>query len=92
MELYKTYLVVGGMPGAVKEYLEEGSMIDARDTQSLILNTYIADMAKYTSPSDATKVMACFNSIPAQLAKDNKKFQYKVVQKGGSASLFGASL
>ena len=38
------------------------------------------------------KIRACYNSIPAQLAKDNKKFQYKVVQKGGSATLFGASI
>jgi len=92
LELYKTYLVVGGMPAAVNEYLREKRMIDAADIQNLILNTYIADMAKYATPSDAAKALACFNSIPAQLAKDNRKFQYKVVQKGGSASLFGASI
>ena len=42
--------------------------------------------------SDSAKTLKCFNSIPAQLAKENHKFQYKVVQRGGSASLFGASI
>ena len=92
LELYKTYLIVGGMPAAVTEYLKESRMIDAARVQSLILDTYVADMAKYASPSDVTKTLACFNSLPSQLAKDNRKFQYKVIQKGGSASLFGVSI
>ncbi len=49
-------------------------------------------MAKYASPGETVKIRACFNSIPAQLAKENKKFQYKVVQRGGSATLFGESI
>jgi hypothetical protein len=49
-------------------------------------------MAKYATPSDTTKIMACFDSIPAQLGKDNKKFQYKVVSQGGKASLFGMAI
>lgn len=49
-------------------------------------------MAKYASNADSVRIRACYNSIPAQLAKENKKFQYKVVQKGGSAALFGTSL
>lgn len=48
--------------------------------------------ANYASNSEAVKIRACYNSIPAQLAKDNKKFQYKVVQKGGFSTIFGASL
>ena len=92
LELYKTYLIIGGMPDAVKAYVEDKRMIEAVNVKMLILNTYIADMSKYTSSTEATKVMACYDSIPSQLAKDNKKFQYKVVQKGGKASLFGASL
>ncbi len=92
LDTYRTYMVVGGMPGVVKEFIEAGHMIDAINMQALILDTYIADMSKYTSTAEAAKVMACYNSIPAQLGKENHKFQYKVVQKGGSASLFGASL
>ena len=49
-------------------------------------------MAKYADNSDSDRIRACYNSIPAQLAKDNKKFQYKVVQKGGTAVIFGASI
>ena len=57
-----------------------------------IANNYVADMAKYAPPTEAVKIRACFDSIPAQLAKENKKFQYKVAQKGGSAALFGVSI
>ena len=49
-------------------------------------------MAKYTSRAEVIKVKNSYNSIPAQLAKDNKKFQYKIVQKGGTASLFAEAL
>jgi hypothetical protein len=92
LELYRTYLVVGGMPAAILEYGKDFRMFAARDVQNLILSTYVADMAKYATPLESTRTLACFNSIPAQLAKDNRKFQYKVVQKGGSTSLFGVSL
>lgn len=92
LELYRTYLVVGGMPAAILEYGKDFRMFAARDVQNLILSTYVADMAKYATPLESTRTLACFNSIPAQLAKDNRKFQYKVVRKGGSASLFGVSL
>lgn len=74
-------------PGHREVLLEEPPLV-----QNEILDNYIADMAKYVSNTDSVKIRACYNSIPAQLAKDNKKFQYKVVQKGGSATLFGASI
>ncbi len=92
LSLYHDYLIVGGMPEVVKVFLETNSYIDSGLVQSSIIDNYAADMAKYASNSDAVKIRACYNSIPTQLAKDNKKFQYKVVQKGGSASIFGASL
>lgn len=92
LDLYHDYLIIGGMPEAVKSFIEANSYIDASLVQSSIIDSYTADMAKYASNSEAVKIRACYNSIPAQLAKDNKKFQYKVVQKGGSSSIFGASL
>ena len=92
LDLYHDYLIIGGMPEAVKSFIETNSYIDASLVQSSIIDSYTADMAKYASNSEAVKIRACYNSIPAQLAKDNKKFQYKVVQKGGSSSIFGASL
>ena len=90
--LYHDYLIVGGMPEAVKVFIETNSYIDSGLVQRSIIDNYTADMAKYASNSEAVKIRACYNSIPAQLAKDNKKFQYKVVQKGGSSTIFGASL
>lgn len=92
LQIYREYLLVGGMPEAVSVYAEEKSIMDTIDIQNNILNAYIADMAKYASTSDTTKIMACFDSIPAQLAKDNRKFQYKVVAQGGKASMFGTSI
>lgn len=92
LELYREYLVIGGMPASINAFLQSNSFLDVSLVQSGILDNYIADMAKYASNSDSVKIRACYNSIPAQLAKDNKKFQYKVVQKGGSSTLFGASI
>lgn len=92
IELYREYLIIGGMPACINAFLKSGSFLDVPLAQNEILDNYIADMAKYASNTDSVKIRACYNSIPAQLAKENKKFQYKVVQKGGSATLFGASI
>lgn len=92
IELYREYLIIGGMPACINAFLKSGSFLDVPLVQNEVLDNYIADMAKYASNTDSVKIRACYNSIPAQLAKDNKKFQYKVVQKGGSATLFGASI
>jgi predicted AAA+ superfamily ATPase len=92
MELYKKYLIIGGMPAAVKEFNETLSFLTVKDIQGRILNEYVADMAKYASPATTVKIRACYNSIPAQLAKENVKFQYKTVQRGGTATIFGESI
>ena len=92
IELYRQYLITGGMPAVVRQFIETQSFIDIVDIQSRIVNEYLADMAKYATASTSVKIRACYNSIPTQLAKENTKFQYKVVQKGGSATLFGESI
>lgn len=92
LELYKQYLITGGMPAVVREFLETQSLLSVTEIQARILNEYIADMAKYANTSTSVKIRACYNSIPAQLAKENSKFQYKLVQKGGTASIFGESI
>ncbi|MDR1766692.1 MAG: ATP-binding protein [Lachnospiraceae bacterium] len=92
IEYYRIYLIVGGMPACVSAYERHKKTILVPNVQNEILSNYVGDMAKYTEPSEVVKIRACFDSIPAQLAKENHKFQYKVVQKGGSASLFGASI
>ena len=80
------------MPESVKAFLNHESFMDVPEIQNEILNDYLADMAKYATNTEAGKIRACYHSIPAQLAKDNKKFQYKVIQKGGSTTLFGTSI
>lgn len=92
MGIYRQYLIIGGMPAVVKEFIDSGSYLTVRDVQGRIQNEYVADMAKYATPATAVKIRACYNSIPAQLAKENVKFQYKTVQRGGTATLFGESI
>jgi len=92
LDLYKLYLIIGGMPRAVLEYVENRSLLTVPDVQNKIINDYIADMAKYATNTESVKIRAAYNSIPVQLAKENKKFQYKLAQKGGTATIFGAAI
>lgn len=92
LKLYRTYLIVGGMPEVVKTYLEEKKVIMTIDVQSEILESYKRDMTKYANSSLSNRIISAFDSIPLQLAKDNPKFQYKVISRGGTASIFGEAL
>ena len=92
VELYREYLVTGGMPASIDSFLRSNSFLNVPDVQGEIVNNYVADMAKYADNTESVRIRACFQSVPAQLAKDNKKFQYKVVQRGGSAALFGSAI
>lgn len=91
-ELYRLYLIIGGMPACINTFLRDGSLLYVSNVQKEITDNYIADMAKYATNTDSVKIRACYASIPAQLAKENKKFQYKIVQKGATAALFGVSI
>ena len=92
LDLYQKYLVVGGMPESVKIFVETHSYIECRSVQQTILNGYDSDMGKYAKPATTVKIKACWNSIPAQMAKENKKFQYKLSKKGGTAKIFGEAI
>jgi len=92
LDLYKLYLIIGGMPRAVLTYIESGSLLTVPDVQNKIINDYIADMAKYASNAESVKIRSAYNSIPVQLAKENKKFQYKLAQRGGTATIFGSAI
>lgn len=81
---YKSYILVGGMPQALMEYLAEKDYNFVTAVQKNINDAYIADIAKYATPNETTRIMAAFNSIPSQLAKPNRKFQYKVIKLTGS--------
>ena len=92
LKLYRTYLIIGGMPEAVQTYLTEEKVISVIDIQSEILESYERDMTKYTDNNLSNRIISAFDSIPVQLAKDNQKFQYKVVSKGGTSSIFGEAI
>jgi len=85
LDLYKTYLVVGGMPKAVLEYVTTKDFNFVLAAQKNLNDAYIADMAKYATPQETTRIMAAWASIPAQLSKENRKFQYKVIKSGARA-------
>ena len=92
LDLYQKYLIVGGMPESVQKWVDTRSYLECRTVQQSILVGYNADMAKYAKPSTTVKIRACFNSIPSQLAKENRKFQYKLAMKGGTAKIFGEAI
>lgn len=93
IELYYDYMTIGGMPEVVQEYINSNSIIQSVDYQRAIIESYKSDITKYCEePGTSNKIIATFDSIPIQLAKDNKKFQYKLIQKGGTSSIFGDSI
>lgn len=85
MDIYRTYLVVGGMPQAVSEYVSKHDFDFILAAQKNLNDAYIADMAKYASAQETIKIMATWESIPTNLAKENHKFQYKTIKRGARA-------
>ena len=93
MDLYRTYLLVGGMPEAVAAYARTGDVRDAVRVHRDILNLYLADMVKYApSPTDVARARDVWNSVPGQLAKENHKFQYRQVRSGGRSSEYEGAI
>jgi predicted AAA+ superfamily ATPase len=92
LDLYKLYLLVGGMPRVISEYIENNDYNRISVTQRNINDAYIADMVKYAQPTETNKILAAFNSIPAQLAKENHKFQYKIIKTGARAYEYEAPI
>ena len=91
-ELLLQYIIVGGMPEAVQKFVETNNLNDVNEIKANILSSYQDDMVKYVDTKDKTKIKECFKSIPYQLAKENKKFQYKVVKKNGTKKEFIGSI
>lgn len=86
------FIAVGGMPDAVRAFIETKRMDEVLRIQRNIVRSYEDDMVKYAERSDKASIRECFRSIPMQLSKENKKFQYSLVRKGSSASKFAGSL
>ena len=88
MRIYRQYLVVGGMPECVRQFVETKNHILVRHTQDTILASYLNDMSKYNNLNEIKKTRLAYDSITVQLSKKNTRFQYKLIKKGGRASEF----
>ena len=91
-ELLHQYVVVGGMPEVLTTFVETGHVGKVLTVQKRIVEEYKADMVKYATPADKAHVRECFKSIPAQLAREYKKFSYNIVRKGGRGRDYAGSL
>ena len=88
MDLYRQYLVVGGMPECVMQFTQTKDYILVRHTQDTILAGYLNDMSKYNNLNEIKKTRLTYDNITVQLSKKNTRFQYKLIKKGGRASAF----
>lgn len=88
MELLYRYIIVGGLPEVVNCFIETKNIELIYNKQRNLISEYEEDMVKYSADTDKPHIRECFESIPKQLAKENKKFQYSVVKKGGRASQY----
>lgn len=88
MRLYRQYLVVGGMPESVMQYVNTKDHILVRHTQNMILASYLNDMSKYNQANEIKKTRLAYDNITVQLSKKNTRFQYKLLKKGARAAEF----
>lgn len=84
-QLILEYTIVGGMPEVVNRFIATHNMSDVLEEQHSIITGYKEDMVKYAANEDKVRLRAVFDSIPRQLSKENKKFQFSVIKKGARA-------
>lgn len=92
MSLLREYVVIGGMPAVVNRYIEMHHFGEVQNMQQMILDSYFDDISKYASNTEKPKVKNAYLSIPKQLAKENKKFQFSVVEKKATARKYENSI
>ena len=92
LELFHIYMIIGGLPESVNRYIETGSLSESIKVLRHLQSDYINDIAVYADPEIRLKAISCYKSLPIQLAKENKKFQYKLVHSGYGAKHFDTSL
>jgi len=91
-ELLHQYVVVGGMPEVVTTFVDTKQIGKVLAVQRRIVDEYKSDMVKYAATADKSRIRECFESIPAQLAREYKKFSYTLVRKGGRGRDYAGSL
>lgn len=87
-DLLRQYYFVGGMPGVVNKFIEDADLQQTRRLQQEILEAYRRDISKHTSETESTRIRQVLDSLPSQLAKENKKFVYGAIRKGSRAKDF----
>ncbi len=92
IERLRQYYFVGGMPEAVEKFTENNNYREVRDVQKQILDTYELDFSKHVPAGIVPRVRMVWNSIPAQLAKENRKFIYGLIKKGSRAKDYELAL
>lgn len=92
LELFREFMIVGGMPEVVQTFIDTINFQEASKIQGKILADYQDDISKHAKGQEKIKVRQCYDSIPKQLAKDYKKFQYSVVEKGKTSKKYGGSI
>ncbi len=88
IRLYRQYLIVGGMPECVMQFIDTNDYILIRHTQDTILASYLNDMSTYNNLNEIKKTRLAYDNITVQLSKKNTRFRYKLIKKGGRASEF----
>lgn len=92
MGCLRQYMALGGMPEVVSAFQEKADYRAANEVQKRIYRDYLSDIARFAQPSEKLKAERCYRSIPAQLMKENHKFQYGVVENKGTARKFENSV
>ena len=92
IDALKRYYFVGGMPEAVQSFSENRDYAEVREIQKRILNAYEQDFSKHAPVEIVSKIRMVWNSIPSQLAKENRKFIYGLVREGGRAKDFETAI
>jgi len=88
----RQYFFVGGMPEAVLKFSQNGNYNEVRDIQNQILNAYEHDFSKHTPKEIVPRIRMVWNSVPAQLAKENRKFIYGIIREGSRAKDYEIAL
>ena len=88
INLLRLYYYVGGMPEVIANYVQNNNLKEVRTKQKEILDAYRRDISKHTSPTENVRIGQVLQSLPSQLAKENKKFIYNVLKKGARASSY----
>lgn len=93
-ELYKKYLIIGGMPEVIKNFIDNGKNLSELnlELQEQIITSYLADMNKYTNNTESIKNAKIYNTIPKELARENNTFKYSIVDESARSERYESSL